>query len=115
MEQVMEHKRNTMWYALPIAGAAVFMLARRFRGREEVTESTDQLLLDESEFDLQSAMSIALRHIPGTPVEVELEDKNGMAVWEVEIVPKKGGPTREVVIDAKTGDILEVKSDYNEC
>lgn len=117
MERTAEQTRRTMRYALPVIGAAVpavVMLLRRVTGRRGPRESKDQMLLRESALDLRSAMNTALRYIPGTPVEVELEEEHGMPVWQVEIVPKKGGPTREVLVDAKSGDVLEVRAEYGQ-
>lgn len=115
MAEAMEQRRNKMWYALPIIGLAVptaVTLIRRLSGGGMPTESKDEVLLDESNLDLQSALHKALKYVPGTPVEVELEEEHGIPVWEVQVVPKKGGPTREILIDAKTGDLLEMKAEF---
>ncbi len=114
MEQMAGWNWRKAWYALPIVGAAipaVIMLRRRAAGMEEEKESNDRMLLDESNINLTQAMNTALKFVPGTPIEVELEEEKGMPIWEVEIVPKKGGPTREVHIDARTGDLLEMKAE----
>ncbi len=122
MEQTSEHKRNYMRYALPILGAAIPVAAMLFRkGSTEEIEWVDEettkseALLEESSLNLQGAMHKALKFVHGTPVEVELEEYNGMPVWEVEIVPQKGGPTREVLIDARSGDILQITSKFATC
>lgn len=109
--------RRNWWYALPIVGAAIpiaLMLTRRF-GEEPCVpkESKEEVLLRESNIDLRKAMDTALKYVAGTPVEVELEESNGMPVWEVQVVPKHGGPTREVLIDAKSGDLLEMKAEQS--
>jgi uncharacterized membrane protein YkoI len=117
MERMAGWKWNKAWYALPVVGAAipaVVMMNRRRAFIEEVKESNDRALIDESNLDLTQALHTALKYVPGTPIEVELEAEHGMPVWEVEIVPKKGGPTREVRIDAKTGDLLEMKAEFSE-
>ena len=112
MERMAGWNWNKAWYALPVVGAAipaVVMMNRRRACMQEVKESDDRMLIEESNLDLTQALHTALKYVPGKPIEVELESDQGMPVWEVEIVPKKGGPTREVRIDAKTGDLLEMK------
>lgn len=114
-EHTME-RRNTMRFALPAIGAAIplaAMLIRKARHRVECM-SEEEWLLRQSKIDLMTAMNTALRYMPGTPVEVELEEEHGMVVWSVEIVPRKGGPTREVLIDAETGDVLEMLADFED-
>lgn len=115
MELGAERRWNKAWYALPVIGLAipaVMMLTRRCERMEEEVESTDLTLLDESNLSLTQALNTALKYVPGTPVEVELEAEHGMPVWQVEIVPKKGGPTRDIRIDARTGDLLEMKAGF---
>ena len=53
------------------------------------------------------ARQIALRRVPnGTIKDIDLERENGVLVWEVEVVtPGKG--REEVIIDAKTGAVLQ--------
>jgi len=117
MAGMMEQRRSMMRYALPILGgviSAFMVLRRRWKGGSVTGESKEQMLLKESRLDLNGAVSRALGYIPGTPVEVELEEEHGMPVWEVDIVPRKGGPTRQVLIDAKTGDVLEMKAEIGE-
>ena len=112
MHRLVERKHSHWLYALPVAGA-VMMLARR-RHKERHGESKEEALLDEANLGLTQALNIALRYVPGTPVEVELDQEHGMPVWEVEIVPKKGGPPRKVLIDARTGDVLEMRAEFPE-
>jgi uncharacterized membrane protein YkoI len=114
MALTVEQRRNLMRFGIPIVGIAIpalMMLKKRGKAPYEAEKSKDQILLEESRIDLQGAMRRAVKYMPGTPIEVELEEHNGSPVWEVEIVPPKGGPTREVMIDAKTGEVLEVKSE----
>ena len=116
MEQAVEQKKNPMRYILPIAGAAVpaYFLFRRMRGGDgRAQECREMELLHESCLDINGAMKVACRHIKGRPVEVELKEEHGIPMWEVEILPKNGGPVREVLLDARTGDLLEMKSDYS--
>ena len=113
MEHAAERKHTSWWYALPVVGALI-MLARRGAHREGEAESKEQMLLDESNLGLTQALNVALKYMPGTPVEVELEEEHGMPVWKVEIVPRKGGAPREIVIDAANGDVLEMRAEFSE-
>jgi uncharacterized membrane protein YkoI len=117
MERVSVWKWNKAWLALPVVGAAipaVVMMNRRRAGVEEQKEGVDRALVEETNLDLTQALNAALKYVPGKPIEIELEAEHGVPVWEVEIVPKKGGPTREVRIDGKTGDLLEMKAEFSE-
>lgn len=110
-----EQRRNLMRYGIPIASMmipAAMMLKKRGRTANESTKSKEQMLLEASKIDLQGAMRRALKYLPGSPIEIELEEQHGVPVWEVEIIPAKGGPTREIMIDAKSGNILEMKSEF---
>lgn len=112
MVSMSEDTRKALRYALPVIGAVVpiTMMIRRARGCCAARTKEENLLRD-TNVDLESALDTALKYVPGTPIEVELEEADGIPVWEVEIVPKKGGSTREVIIDAQTGDLLELKAE----
>lgn len=56
------------------------------------------------------AIEIALAEVPGTVEEVELENEDGMSVFEIEILTADG-TEMEVEISAATGDVLEVEVD----
>ncbi|HUV04248.1 MAG TPA: PepSY domain-containing protein [Armatimonadota bacterium] len=116
MTDAMEQRRYMMRYVLPILGAvwAAIIMRRRARRWAGAEQSKEAMLLRQSNLDLHDAVSRALKYVPGTPVEVELGEEHGMPVWEVEIVPRKGGPNREVLVDAKTGDVLEMKAEIGE-
>ena len=47
---------------------------------------------------------------PGKVLEIELEQKTGQIIYEVEILGKDG-VVRELYIDARTGDVLRSKVD----
>lgn len=48
--------------------------------------------------------------IPGKILEVELEEKGGLIVYEVEFLGKQG-VVMEMLIDAKSGRIISVEED----
>ena len=57
---------------------------------------------------LKKAQSIALKEYPGTVLESETEEEDGLTVHEFEIKTKDGS-VYEVEIDAKTGKIIEAE------
>ena len=57
---------------------------------------------------LKKAQSIALKEYPGTVLESETEEEDGLTVHECEI-KTKAGSVYEVEIDAKTGKIIEAE------
>jgi len=68
----------------------------------------------EAKVSADQAIQAALQKVPGTVVEVELEEeKDHKVMWEVEIVTADG-KLMEVEIDAKTGEVLEVEEEKAE-
>lgn len=55
---------------------------------------------------LEQAIATAKAKFPGRVLEAELEDEDGKAVYDVEIATATG-ETREVVVDASSGQITE--------
>jgi hypothetical protein len=58
----------------------------------------------------EESKAIALERVPGTVEEVELENEDGFVVYEVE-VRAEDGSEHEVIIDARTGEIVAVETD----
>ncbi|MEM7376429.1 MAG: PepSY domain-containing protein [Pseudomonadota bacterium] len=71
---------------------------------------SDDIDMSAVELDVAAATAIALDTVPGTVVEAELEDEDGVVVREREVVGD-GGQTRELSIDAATGAVLENELD----
>jgi uncharacterized membrane protein YkoI len=59
-------------------------------------------------------IEIALLEVPGEVTEVELEQKRGQQVYEVEILAADG-TEMEVKVAADTGDVLRVKEEGQDC
>lgn len=59
----------------------------------------------EGAMPLHQASDLALNWVPGTIVEAELENEDGVTVWEIEIVDSNN-QTMELVIDATSGKLL---------
>ena len=59
-----------------------------------------------------AARKTALARVPGQVLEEELEEEDGRWVYEFDIRPTAAGsPEQEVVVDASTGQIVEVDAD----
>ena len=58
----------------------------------------------------QQGIGIAMKEVAGTLVKSELEDEDGVVVYNVVIKDNKG-KTSEVKVDAKTGSIVKVELD----
>ncbi|MCQ0004064.1 PepSY domain-containing protein [Actinomadura madurae] len=59
---------------------------------------------------LAQAVDTALKAVPGTVEEAELDDEHGRAVWEVGVLPDRGTP-RDVVVDAGDGKVTANRAD----
>lgn len=59
---------------------------------------------------IQDAMNIALEQVPGQIVKVELETKNGLWIYEVDIINPQG-TEYEVEVDVNTGGIIGIELD----
>ncbi len=55
-------------------------------------------------------LDTALRTVPGEVLEVDLERDDGRLLYEVEILARNGR-VRTVILDARTGRVLEVEDD----
>ncbi len=54
----------------------------------------------------EQARDAALAAVPGTVLEIELENEGGRTFYEVEIQPRAGGQPVEVRVDPSTGAVL---------
>ena len=67
-------------------------------------------LAKQAKITQDEAINAALEKVPGTVEEVELEDKKGTIVYEIELV-STDGTEHEVEVDAQTGEVLKVEAD----
>ncbi len=54
---------------------------------------------------VEEASASALKELPGTIIEAELENEHGSLMWDIEVVTTDG-TIREVHIDALTGKVV---------
>ncbi len=79
-------------------------------GEKEHDAVRDALLRGEV-LSLAKILSIAAQHVPGDVIEVELEDgKRNALVYEIKILTPNGR-VREIDIDARTGEVLQIEDD----
>ena len=62
------------------------------------------------QISIQEAMNVALGRVPGQVVKVELEQENGLWVYEVDIITLQG-VRYEVIVDMNTGAIVRIELD----
>lgn len=74
--------------------------AGRIKNRDRLTS--------EARITFEQAEQAALRRVPGTIVESELERENGRVVYSVEIVATDGTES-EVHVDAMSGEVVDVE------
>jgi uncharacterized membrane protein YkoI len=61
---------------------------------------------------LEAAQTAALRRVPGTVIDSELEREHGRWIYSIEIQPSdRQQPRKEVEIDGDTGSVLAVEDE----
>lgn len=77
----------------------------------EVADSVEQAnLAKEAKITQQQSIDIATKEVAGTVVKSELEDEDGVVVYNVTIKDSKG-QNNEVNVDAKTGAVVKTEQD----
>ncbi|GAA4506606.1 PepSY domain-containing protein [Brevibacterium yomogidense] len=74
---------------------------------EDDLDDDDRRELEEAEVSLVEALEIALDHTAGTIDDAELDEDDGVLHWEVEIYVDGSDRTRDLYVDAKSGDVTE--------
>jgi uncharacterized membrane protein YkoI len=75
---------------------------------EENDSQKQAALAKQAKITEAQSKDIALKEVPGTVNEVELDDENGTIVYDVEVIAKDG-TRHDVIIDAKTGKVINVE------
>ncbi|MBX9670568.1 MAG: PepSY domain-containing protein [Candidatus Obscuribacterales bacterium] len=62
------------------------------------------------------AKSIALKNVPGTIQDSDLERRKGVTFWIIDVKPTSGSTnvTKEIRIDANSGSVISVKDDVED-
>lgn len=79
--------------------------------RSEAAESAQLSAL--AKISPEQARAAALARIPGTPLDVELDNENGNVVYSVE-VRKADRNVVDIKVDAGTGQVLHIETDEND-
>lgn len=61
--------------------------------------------------DSEAAIQIALQRVPGQVIKVELDDDDGLLVYEIDIRTQSG--VYEVHVNAATGQIIKIEREDN--
>jgi hypothetical protein len=94
-----------MLLSLVVAGI-IFSLEERQPSKEE------QALMKQTKLTLEEAKQIALKEAPGKVFDWELEKEDGKIVYAIQIqVPDDNKYSREVLVDANSGKIVEVEKE----
>ena len=81
----------------------------------DVSAAKAEILLDfrtprrppaEALVPMETILEAARTAAPGQVVEIELERKWRMWVYEVEVIPQRGGPKMRLIYDAQTGGLI---------
>jgi uncharacterized membrane protein YkoI len=65
---------------------------------------------DGSLIPLARALDIAAARLPGEVLKIELERKHGRPIYEIKVLADNGR-VREIELDGRSGDVLEIEED----
>ncbi len=75
-----------------------------------LANDNDDIAPNDVAVNIQQALDIALAQVPGSVIEAELENEDGLVVWEITVASAEE-QTVEVTIDANSGVIIEQELD----
>ena len=103
-----------------VVGNSVFTTAFASNNAPATTQAEDQKdddniaeLQAKAKLTVDEAQAIALKEVPGTVNESELEDEDGLVVYGFEI-QTASGDVNDVKVNAINGDIVKVENDAND-
>jgi uncharacterized membrane protein YkoI len=83
------------------------------QSEERQDEENSAQLQKVAKISSKEAEAIALKEVPGTVKETELEDEDGVVVYGFE-VQTTSGEVKDVKVNAENGDIFKVENDDND-
>lgn len=93
-----------------VAGAGSGALAGDKKDKKNEHNVVREALQRGEVLPLVKILAIAGQHVPGDIIEVELEDKKNVLVYEIKVLTETGR-VREIKIDARTGAVLKIEDD----
>ena len=95
-----------------VAIGGAFAQKANHTGSIQITGDDEAVQAEMTKISLDSAVSKALKAVPGKVLKVELENENGSLVYGVEIA-KADHQIADVKVDAGNGKVLKIDADQN--
>jgi uncharacterized membrane protein YkoI len=95
-----------------VAIGGAFAQKANHTGSIHVKSDDEAVYGDMAKISLDSAVSAALKAVPGKLLKVELENENGFLVYGVEIA-KADHQVADVKVDAGNGKVLKIDADQD--
>jgi hypothetical protein len=95
-----------------VATGGAFAQKANYTGSIPIKSDDEAVYADMAKISLDSAVSKALKAVPGKALKVELENENGSLVYGVEIA-KADHQIADVKVDAGNGKVLKIEADQN--
>ena len=93
-----------------VLGAAVVVAGNELDDLNLGGETQEQLAR-ETTISQPQAEAAALAALAGSIKDTALEREDGRVVYEIEVQPAAGGDEMDVLVDAMTGQVLEIEED----
>lgn len=75
------------------------------QNEQEVEENEKVSWAEGAKISAQEAITVAIKKVPGKPIEAELEEKDDVLVWEVEVATAEGEVVK-LFVDPSTGAVV---------
>ena len=95
-----------------VAIGGAFAQKANHTGSIQITGDDEAVQAEMTKISLDSAVSKALKAVPGKVLKVELENENGSLVYGVEIA-KADHQIADVKVDAGNGKVLKIDADQD--
>ena len=95
-----------------VAFGGAFAQKANHIGSIQIKSDNEAVQAEMAKISLDSAVSEALKAVPGKVMKAELENENGYLVWGVEIA-KADHQITDVKVDAGNGKVLKIEAEQN--
>ena len=95
-----------------VAFGGAFAQKANHAGSIQIKSDNEAVQAEMAKISLDSAVSEALKAVPGKVLKAELENENGYLVWGVEIA-KADHQIADVKVDAGNGKVLKIEADQS--